>query len=209
MTQIKGYYEARRMVNNRPIGEVLARGTAEEVDPFWVAGQVAIVWTYDAPPPRQLSQKSLASVRRKRLRNRLEKKCPLLASVLYEQELAARPAHYAGERANTPNPSKENTMTTEKNTPDMMEQIIAEHDELTQQPPHFTGKDWQGRSVILTHKETEEPVRRSHSHEDYRGNYTHIRDARPPHKEGASGYVYTADGSQLYASVFNMQWSKA
>jgi len=165
MTQINGYYEARRMVNFRPVGEVLARGTAEEVDPFWVAGEVAIVWTYDAPAPRQLSQKSLASMRRKKLRTKLDKKCPLLAEVLYEQELAARPAHYAGERSNTPNPSEENEpMTTESNTPDILGQIIAEHDDLTsakteQQPPHFTGKDWQGRSVILTHKATGEAVR--------------------------------------------------
>ena len=95
---IKGYYEARRMVNFRPVGEVLARGTAADVDPFWIAGKVAIVWTYDAPPPRQLSTQSLASVRQKRLRRRLEKKAPLFADVLFQQELAARPAFFAGER---------------------------------------------------------------------------------------------------------------
>jgi len=98
MTKINGYYEARRMVNFRPVGEVLARGTAEEVDPFWVAGQVAIVWTYDAPAPRQLPKASLASMRRKRLKNRLDKRLPLFADVLFEQELETRPAHFAGER---------------------------------------------------------------------------------------------------------------
>jgi len=108
MTKIDGYYQARRMVNFRPVGEILAQGTAEEVDPFWIAGEVAIVWTYDAPPPRQLSTQSLASVRRKRLRRRLDRKHPLLADLIYEQELAARPGFFAGERTNTPNPSEEN-----------------------------------------------------------------------------------------------------
>jgi len=78
-----------------------------------------------------------------------------------------------------------------------------------QQPPHFTGKDWQGRSVILTHKATGQAVRRSHSHPDFRGEYAHLTDARPPHKEGAAGFVYTAGGGEFYASVYDMKWSKA
>jgi len=98
MSKINGYYEARRMVNFKPVGEVLARGTAEEVDPFWVAGKVCIVWTYDAPAPRKLPKASLASMRRKRLKTRLDKRLPLFADVLFEQELQERPAHFAGER---------------------------------------------------------------------------------------------------------------
>jgi len=74
---------------------------------------------------------------------------------------------------------------------------------------HFTGKDWQGRSVILTHKATGQAVRRSHSHPDFRGEYAHLTDARPPHKEGAAGFVYPAGGGEVYASVYDMKWSKA
>jgi len=37
-------------------------------------------------------------MRRKRLKNRLEKRLPLFADVLFEQELETRPDHFAGER---------------------------------------------------------------------------------------------------------------
>jgi len=80
-------------------GTVIAEGpTAESVDHLWQAGHVIIAWTYDAPEPRRLSKASLASVRRKRLMRRLERKHPLLADLLFAETIAARPAFYAGER---------------------------------------------------------------------------------------------------------------
>jgi len=93
-------YQARRMVNFRPVGEILAEGTEEEVSPFWKPGEVAICWTYDQDPPRQLSKEGLASVRQKRLRRKLERKHPLLADVLFEEALKRKPEFFAGVRAN-------------------------------------------------------------------------------------------------------------
>ena len=94
-----GYYTAVEMVNNRPVGRVLATGTAEEVDPYWVPGKVAICWNGIYPERRKLSKEGLASVRQKRLRRRLERKFPLFADALFEEELAKKPEFFAGERA--------------------------------------------------------------------------------------------------------------
>lgn len=91
-------YQARRMVNFRPVGEIIAEGTEAEVAPYWKAGEVAICWTYDQDPPKQLSKESLASVRQKRLRRKLDKKHPLFAAQLFEEELKRNPDFYAGER---------------------------------------------------------------------------------------------------------------
>ena len=91
-------YQARRMVNYRPVGEILAEGTEEEVSPFWKPGEVAICWTYDMDPPKKLSQAGLASVRRKRLQRKLERKHPLLAAVLFEEALKEKPEFFAGVR---------------------------------------------------------------------------------------------------------------
>jgi hypothetical protein len=98
MTIFNARYQARRMVNFRPIGEILAEGTEAEVAPFWKAGEVAICWTYDQNPPRQLSKQSLASVRQKRLRRKLEKKHPLFAAPLFDQEIEQRADFFKGER---------------------------------------------------------------------------------------------------------------
>lgn len=97
-----GLYKAIRLgADKRPSnGEVIASSTNEaDVLPYWQPGLVVIGWQADEAPPKRLSRASLASVRRKRLRRRLEKKHPLLADMLEAEELAARPAFYAGERA--------------------------------------------------------------------------------------------------------------
>lgn len=96
-----GTYSAVRLgADMRPTnGQTIATApTAEELLHLWQPGRVVICWTYDAPEPRRLSQTSLASVRRKRLRRRLDAKHPLLADQLYEAELARRPGHFNGER---------------------------------------------------------------------------------------------------------------
>lgn len=93
-------------------------------------------------------------------------------------------------------------------TQDTLGAIMAEHDDLTK-GPHFTGKDYTGQAVILVHKATGQPVRRSHSHPDFRGDHSKLIDARPPHKAGACGHVYPEDGGELYASVYNMAWVTA
>lgn len=91
-------YSAIRAINHRPIGEVLKTGTMEEVDPYWVPGEVLICWTPVHEPVKRLSQSSLSSYRRTRLKNRLRKKFPLIWEELYQSELSARPDFFAGIR---------------------------------------------------------------------------------------------------------------
>lgn len=80
-------------------GTVIARGDhPQDVEHLWEPGVVAICWTEAPSPVRRLSQDGLARVRRARLRRRLEKKCPLFADQLFDQELAARPDYFAGVR---------------------------------------------------------------------------------------------------------------
>lgn len=76
-------------------GTVIARGDTEaDVLPFWKAGEVAICWSYHAPPPKRLSAAQLGNVRRQRLRRRLEQKHPLFWRELYAQELRDRPDYF-------------------------------------------------------------------------------------------------------------------
>ena len=55
---------------------------------------------FQEPEPRRLSKEGLASVRRKRLRARLDKSAPLFADELFDQEIERNPSYYAGERDN-------------------------------------------------------------------------------------------------------------
>lgn len=101
---MSGTYHAIRLgPDMRPSnGTVIASGQAKaDVLPYWQAGRVVIGWKADHAPMRRLSQASLASVRRKRLRRKLERKHPLLAEQLFADEIAARQAFYAGERITT------------------------------------------------------------------------------------------------------------
>lgn len=101
-----GVYQAIRLgADKRPsTGTVIAAapdtggGIPPAILALWVPGQVAIAWTAEHRPIRRLTADSLAQLRRKRLRRQLDRKHPLIAAQLYEQELAARPAFYAGER---------------------------------------------------------------------------------------------------------------
>ena len=98
---MSGLYQAIRLGRDmRPCnGEVLAEGpTPESVEHLWQPGRVVIAWSANEGPPRRLSQDSLASVRQKRLRRRLEKKHPLFADELFAREIEARPDHFAGIR---------------------------------------------------------------------------------------------------------------
>jgi len=107
---ITGIYQAIRLgADKRPSnGTVIAQAPSENgrcpahIDALWKPGEVIIAWTYDAPPRRQLSRESLATVRLKRLRRRLERKAPLFADQLEAEEIARRPAFYAGERMEVP-----------------------------------------------------------------------------------------------------------
>ena len=102
------HYELRtRCAKFKPTDQVIEAGTFEQCETQWIAMKTVIVWIGDETPIRQLSTEALGSRRRKRLLNKLRKKHPLFAKELYENELAARPAHYAGERLNL-NPEGEN-----------------------------------------------------------------------------------------------------
>ena len=102
------HYELRRRdAKYRPTTDVIVAGTFEDCEAQWVAMETVICWIGDETPIRQLSTEALASRRKKRLMSRLQKKHPLFAEELYEQELAARPDHYAGARITPVEPQKE------------------------------------------------------------------------------------------------------
>lgn len=93
-----GVWRARRVVNHKPSGEILAEGpTRADVDHLWCPGVVAITWDAEERPIRRWPQETVARVRKARLKRRLEKKLPLFADQLYDAELAARPDYYAAE----------------------------------------------------------------------------------------------------------------
>jgi len=69
-------------------------GCPPEIDALWVPGQVCIAWVPYIPPVKRLAPASLGSRRRKLLKKKLERQHPLLASVLYEQALAAEPDRF-------------------------------------------------------------------------------------------------------------------
>lgn len=98
---MSGLYQAIKLGRDmRPSnGAIIA--TAERQQDLlhlWEPGRVVIAWSANEGPPRRLSQQSLASVRRKRLRRRLERKHPLFAEELFQREIAQRPDHFAGIR---------------------------------------------------------------------------------------------------------------
>lgn len=88
--------------DHKPSGPVLltvpstGQGIPKAIMDLWTPGQVAVCWGCDLPLPRRLPEASLASVRQKRLRRRLESSFPLLANELERSELKNRPAFYAG-----------------------------------------------------------------------------------------------------------------
>lgn len=97
----RGTYQAVALGDDRrPCnGTVIASGpTMESLMHLWKPGSVVIAWQADHEPVRRLPPASLAAVRRKRLRRRLETKHPLFADLFEQAELAARPAFYAGAR---------------------------------------------------------------------------------------------------------------
>lgn len=80
-------------------GTVLASSADRaDVEHLWQPGRVALCWSYASKPPRRLPQQTVARLRRRRLRRRLERTAPLFADELFEAELAARPRYYAGHR---------------------------------------------------------------------------------------------------------------
>lgn len=95
-----GTYSAIRLGPDlRPShGTVIATAPSrEQLMHLWEPGRVVIGWSSDAPPPKRWPKATLARVRRQRLRRRLERKFPLIADQLYEDELAARPEYFAAE----------------------------------------------------------------------------------------------------------------
>lgn len=96
-----GIYQAIRLgPDKQPSkGTVIATGpTMESLMHLWKPSEVCIGWQAEHAAPRRLKPESLAAVRKKRLRRQLDAKLPLLADQIEEQEIAARPAFYAGER---------------------------------------------------------------------------------------------------------------
>lgn len=63
------------------------------------SGWTVAFTTVQTEPPRRWSAEAKGRVRRRNLRWRLERKCPLFAELLYREALAQRPAHYYPQEA--------------------------------------------------------------------------------------------------------------
>ena len=71
--------------------------TPPEIQSVWKPGSgYSIYVTFLNEPPRQMPPEKLASIRMKRLRRRVEKKYPLLADEIIQEEIAKNPDYYAG-----------------------------------------------------------------------------------------------------------------
>jgi hypothetical protein len=105
------YYAVRLAADKNPArGTVIAEapatghGIPESILALWKPAEICVVWSRPLEPPRQLPEESLARVRQKRLRRRLEKDVPLFADELKQKEHAKRPEFFAGKRDETPKP---------------------------------------------------------------------------------------------------------
>jgi hypothetical protein len=67
-----------------------------ETFPYSLGGGYSMYSRHVSPPPRGLSQKSLAKVRRKRLARRVNAKVPMFADHFTRVELNRKPDYYAG-----------------------------------------------------------------------------------------------------------------
>ncbi|WP_244499513.1 theronine dehydrogenase [Rhizobium sp. AC44/96] len=70
-----------------------------EVMALWKPGAgYAVCWnSLTVKPIRRWSAEAKGAARKRNLRRRLEKKMPLFADMLAEEEIARRPAYFAGE----------------------------------------------------------------------------------------------------------------
>lgn len=55
-----------------------------------------VYWSAVMAPPKQLPEKTLKSIRRKRLQRRIEKKYPLFADQFLEDEIKSKPDYFEG-----------------------------------------------------------------------------------------------------------------
>ncbi|MBE2198104.1 MAG: hypothetical protein IAE79_05800 [Anaerolinea sp.] len=80
-----------------PIGHPNLRACPQELEVMRSPGSgYVVVWAPISAPPKKLPQDKLAIVRHKRLRRRMEKKYPLVAEWMIEQEIRKKPTFYAG-----------------------------------------------------------------------------------------------------------------
>lgn len=80
-----------------PVGHAHARVCPPDMEAMRPIGSgYSVYWSPVTNPPRQLPQDTLAIVRQKRLRRRMEKKYPLFAQYMIEEEMKKKPAFYAG-----------------------------------------------------------------------------------------------------------------
>ena len=101
----RGIWSAVRLgPDKRPSnGTVLLKIESDSTEPppeikaLWVAGEVSICWSSNEEL-RELSQESLAKLRRTRLHNKLQRTAPLFADELEQREMEERPDFFAGRR---------------------------------------------------------------------------------------------------------------
>lgn len=96
-------YQLVQVCPTRPIpnrGEVVAHGTKEEIEGLWDAlgdpWHFKVVWQMPFVETKRWPEASKGSFRRKQLKRRLERKHPLLADVLYQEQVLADRDYYEG-----------------------------------------------------------------------------------------------------------------
>lgn len=62
----------------------------------WVAGKWSICWSAIREPMKSMSTEGKASIRKRNLRKRMEKKYPLFAEEFIQEEMKARPKYFMG-----------------------------------------------------------------------------------------------------------------
>lgn len=83
-----------------PVGHRYLRVCPPELNNLHTPGNgYSISWSAVSALPKKLPQDKLALVRQKRLRQRMEKKYPLLAEQIIRDEMEKRPEFYAGKTA--------------------------------------------------------------------------------------------------------------
>lgn len=81
-----------------PVGHANLRQCPPELKALTTPGDgYKLVWAAVSQPVVKQPKDRLALTRQKRLRRRMEKKYPLLAEWMIEQDMAKRPSYYAGE----------------------------------------------------------------------------------------------------------------
>ena len=85
-----------------------------EIEEKKVLGKWCVTWSAVMAPPRQLSEDTLKSVRRKRLKRRVESKYPLFADQFIQEEMEKKAEFYDGKTDEKIQAAKDNVLELER-----------------------------------------------------------------------------------------------